>query len=385
MAVTSVQKYGPMFDPRGNYIDPFWYHNDPKFQSLRQELNFITQKIKTNDPKQYGWLRYNFPESGVGTSEQLADFTRSVQLGQELSKYYNNELQPPTQTSIPAETSSLIDIKIAGSEDSNVSPETQKNLEIVQEQAATGNVDSKQFLDSYVANAEPVVAQNQGPSTPVKYDEQMKQFVPNPGAGRPSEVRLKNPPFPLVQGPREEYMGKIASIFPPAMTLQELQQDIRSKGNATPGTKEYGELRDLQKEWIQRQKLKGAQAPETGPRGEQLIAQVLPTGPRGMDRAPGTYDNKNIIPLITPGSRFSDKEGYMIQDPFKNSPRTGPGLSERESRAVDVAIRTPDEQKASQAFQSEYDPQKARAAASAAKEYKKQFQAEDPFRSNAFG
>jgi hypothetical protein len=37
---------------------------------------------------------------------------------------------------------------------------------------------------------------NQGPSTPVKYDEQMKTFVPNLGAGRPTNIRLKTPnPF----------------------------------------------------------------------------------------------------------------------------------------------------------------------------------------------
>jgi len=37
---------------------------------------------------------------------------------------------------------------------------------------------------------------NQGPSTPVKYDEQMKTFVPNLGAGRPTNIRLKIPnPF----------------------------------------------------------------------------------------------------------------------------------------------------------------------------------------------
>ena len=38
------------------------------------------------------------------------------------------------------------------------------------------------------------LAQNQGPSTPVKYDEQMKVFVPNPGAGRPGNIRYKNVP-----------------------------------------------------------------------------------------------------------------------------------------------------------------------------------------------
>jgi len=35
---------------------------------------------------------------------------------------------------------------------------------------------------------------NQGPSTPVKYDEYMKTFVPNMGAGRPANIRLKNVP-----------------------------------------------------------------------------------------------------------------------------------------------------------------------------------------------
>lgn len=338
--------------------DPsFWYYNDPEFNKLRQESDELSKRIKTNDPNNYGWLAYNTKNSNFGTQEQLSDFARSVELGQQLAKYYNNQLQPPTQTTAPTQTSSSIDIKVVGPEDSapiekepltdletteseatTVSPETEKNLEIVREQAATGNVDSKQFLDSYVAGSDSVVAQNQGPSTPVKYDEGMKQYVPNPGAGRPGQVRLKNPPFPLVQGPRGEAVGDVASIFPPAMSPAELQREIRSRGGANPGTKEYGELRDLQKEWIQRQKLKGAEAPfDSGPdrRFESAVARA--------------------------------------------------GLSERESRAADVAIRTSDEQKASQAFQSEYDPQKARAAASAAKEYKKQSQAEDPFKSNAFG
>lgn len=37
-------------------------------------------------------------------------------------------------------------------------------------------------------------ARNQGPSSPVKYDEQMRQFVPNPGAGRLGDIRIKFPP-----------------------------------------------------------------------------------------------------------------------------------------------------------------------------------------------
>lgn len=378
-----------------------WYYNDPTFNKLRQESDELSKKIKTNDPNNYGWIAYNDKSSNRATQEQLSDFARSVELGQQLAKYYNNQLQPPTQTTAPTQTSSSIDIKVVGPETpapieeepstdiettepeaTTVSPETEKNLEIVREQAATGNVDSKQFLDSYVADSESVVAQNQGPSTPVKYDEGMKQYVPNPGAGRPGEVRLKNPPAPLAQGPRGESVGEIAAEYPADRWNRDDEVLLRSlqRGEMGRGPNIDKAIQDLL-----RQKLKGAEAPEMGPRGETVVAQALPSGPRGMDRPPGTYHPSNIMPLITPGSRFSDKEGYMIQDPFKNSPQTGPGLSERESRAVDVAVRTPDEQKASQAFQSEYDPQKARAAASAAKEYKKQSQTEDPFRSSAFG
>jgi hypothetical protein len=175
--------------------------------------------------------------------------------------------------------------------------ESIQNLEILQKQAEKGDIDSKQFLDEYITKEDTLIARNQGPSTPVKYDEQMKQLVPNPGAGRPGEVRLKNPPpFAL------------------------------------------------------------------GPRGETTIAQA---GPRGMDRAPGTYHPSGVIlPLITPGSRFSDREGYMIKDPFKNSPQTGPGLSKEKE---------------------DFDPYQAQLASAAAKEYRQRGQVEDPFRSGAFG
>jgi hypothetical protein len=48
------------------------------------------------------------------------------------------------------------------------------------------------------ASAEGVFGQlaaNQGPSTPVKYDESMGGFVPNWGAGRPTNVRYKGTPI----------------------------------------------------------------------------------------------------------------------------------------------------------------------------------------------
>lgn len=70
------------------------------------------------------------------------------------------------------------------------------------------------------------------------------------------------------------------------------------------------------------------------------VAQALPAGPSGMDRAPGTYHQNNIIPLQTPGSNWRPGEGYSIQDPFKNSPQTRPGLSTG-PRGESLITRTP--------------------------------------------
>ena len=64
------------------------------------------------------------------------------------------------------------------------------------------------------------------------------------------------------EGPQLNQPGNMASILPPAMSQGELYRAIQERGGAGEGTKEYGELRDLQKEWIQRQKLKGADASE---------------------------------------------------------------------------------------------------------------------------
>ena len=160
-----------------------------------------------------------------------------------------------------------------------------------------------------------------------------------------------------------------------------------------------------------------------GPRGESLIAQA---GPRGMDRAPGTYHPSNIIPLITPGSRFSDKEGYMIRDPFKNSPQTGPGLSQgpRGENIGEIAVQYGDgapkkerwmiqlerdynkikdkpfnpgtpkpgrgmgdtwEGPVRDAQAPAFDEQKALLAKQAADEYRRRGQVEDPFRASAIG
>ena len=46
---------------------------------------------------------------------------------------------------------------------------------------------------SYEPEGDQIDELNAGPSTPVKYDSHMNQLVPNQGAGRPGEVRIKKP------------------------------------------------------------------------------------------------------------------------------------------------------------------------------------------------
>jgi hypothetical protein len=264
---------------------------------------------------------------------------------------------------------------------STTSPESVKNLSIVENQAASGSEEAQAFLNQYKETSlnnipqetETLIASTDtsqkpsGPSTPVKYDPVMKQYVPNVEPGKVLLEILKQ----AKTGPRGEAVAQ--SQF--------------------------------------------------GPRGED-IAQILPTGPRGMDRPPGTYHPSNIMPLQTPGSKWRPGEGYMIQNPFDRSPQTGPGLStgprgenvdqiaqvryqskpawQRQleqdyQRNIDKPINPNPvrnsgrgnldtwEGPVREAQAPEFDEQKALIAKQAADEYRRRDQTEDPFRTSAFG
>jgi hypothetical protein len=103
---------------------------------------------------------------------------------------------------------------------------TRQNLQILVQQSKQGITASQEFLNDYMSKGEDQgvpetgprgeevepargprgedmgeIARNQGPSTPVKYDEDMNMFVPNQGGGRPTNIRLKNPPVREAQAP----------------------------------------------------------------------------------------------------------------------------------------------------------------------------------------
>lgn len=187
-----------------------------------------------------------------------------------------------------------------------------KNFEILEQQAASGNQSSQAFLDKYRAESEAPI----GESEPVR-------------------------------GPRGEEMGEVASILPPAMSQAELYRAIQEYSR--PGGPAKGsELRDLQQEWIRRQKLKGAEVPGTGPRGEDLIAQNQ--GPS----TPVKYDeNMNMF-----------------------VPNQGGG------RPTNIRLKNPPVREAQAPA---FDEQKALIAAQAAGSYRNRGDVEDPFRSAAFG
>ena len=68
-------------------------------------------------------------------------------------------------------------------------------------------------------------------------------------------------------------------------------------------------------------------------RDDELLAQ----GPRGMDRTPGSYGPRNMIPIDSPGSKWRPGEGYKLIDPLKNVPFTGPGLSKQGGKGTQIA------------------------------------------------
>jgi hypothetical protein len=74
--------------------------------------------------------------------------------------------------------------------------------------------------------ANKIAEQNQGPSTPVKYDPGIKQLVPNMGAGRPGNVRLK-PGFqiPLATNTSKKSNVQMASYQPEGEHINEKPGD----------------------------------------------------------------------------------------------------------------------------------------------------------------
>jgi hypothetical protein len=188
------------------------------------------------------------------------------------------------------------------------------------------------------------------------------------------------------------------------MTQGDLYRAIQERGSSSPGTKEYGELRDLQKEWIQRQqKLKGAEAPQEfleeyiaeggegaqaepqyGPRGEDLgevavqYGDGFPKTPEWMKQIEAEYNKTKGKPL-SPGT---PKPGRGMGDVWEGPVRDASAPQDTDY-SIATALSGSDEQRQQQTFQAEFDPQKAQTATAAAKAYKKSASTEDPFRSQA--
>jgi hypothetical protein len=244
----------------------------------------------------------------------------------------------------------------------------QKNIELLKQQASQGIQPSQEFLEEYIAEG---------------------------GEGAQAEPQYN---------PRGEELGDVASILPPAMTQGDLYRAIQERGSSSPGTKEYGELRDLQKEWIQRQqKLKGAEAPQEfleeyiaeggegaqaepqyGPRGEDLgevavqYGDGFPKTPEWMKQLEREYNKTKGKPL-SPGT---PKPGRGMGDVWEGPVRDASAPKDTDY-SIATALSGSDEQRQKQTFQAEYDPQKAQTAQAAAKAYKKSAATEDPFRSQA--
>ena len=107
------------------------------------------------------------------------------------------------------------------------------------------------------------LAQNQGPSSPIKYYPDAGQYMLNTGAGRPGEIRLKNPPDFLKNPPKAPmaFGGGAPGIF---------------LAQAFPGGQDIGNVGGMMQppqEFIPMTNFEGYGPPQpTGPSPEQLKA-----------------------------------------------------------------------------------------------------------------
>jgi hypothetical protein len=166
----------------------------------------------------------------------------------------------------------------------------QKNIELLKQQASQGIQPSQEFLEEYIAEG---------------------------GEGTQAEPQY---------GPRGEELGDVASILPPAMTQGDLYRAIRDRGSSSPGTKEYGELRDLQKEWIQRQqKLKGAEAPQENQSVDVRVARAAEKSDVQRERLAqqSEFDISKEKQLASAKAADAYRRSAAVEDPFRAAARVG--------------------------------------------------------------
>lgn len=166
----------------------------------------------------------------------------------------------------------------------------QKNIEILKQQASQGIQPSQEFLEEYIAEG---------------------------GEGTQAEPQY---------GPRGENLGDVASILPPVMTQGDLYRAIRDRGSSSPGTKEYGELRDLQKEWIQRQqKLKGAEAPQENQSVDVRVARAAEKSDVQRERLAqqSEFDISKEKQLASAKAADAYRRSAAAEDPFRAAARVG--------------------------------------------------------------
>jgi hypothetical protein len=166
----------------------------------------------------------------------------------------------------------------------------QKNIELLKQQASQGIQPSQEFLEEYIAEG---------------------------GEGAQAEPQY---------GPRGEELGDVASILPPAMTQGDLYRAIQERGSSSPGTKEYGELRDLQKEWIQRQqKLKGAEAPQENQPVDVRVARAAEKSDVQRERLAqqSEFDISKEKQLASAKAADAYRRSAAAEDPFRAAARVG--------------------------------------------------------------
>lgn len=177
---------------------------------------------------------------------------------------------------------------------------TQKNIELLKQQAEQGIPSSAEYLRDYLAEKQQLGSD--APLMPLGGDA--------PGA----------------KGPRGEDFGDLASLYPPGMTQKELYDALNYGKGIDPINRER-DMRDIQKEWLRRQQ--GGRSPlaEEGPQApvDVRVARAAEKSDVQRERLAqqSEFDLSKEKQLASAKAADAYRRSAASEDPFRAAARVG--------------------------------------------------------------
>jgi hypothetical protein len=152
-----------------------------------------------------------------------------------MARTESNKLQPVATTTTPNLSSSG---KRSNTRSTVSTTQHQVKPTTPSTQSTPQQVSSTQML----SNKSTEIALNQGPSSPIKYDEGMNQYVPNPGAGRPGNVRLKPHMLPKADSLNPPQQNSIAQVSAPPQRQRTVERTMEIASLSYDNTEQSNDM-----------------------------------------------------------------------------------------------------------------------------------------------